>query len=170
MAFRELMAYNGTGEIPDAIGFRERSSVLVECKTSRSDFFADRKKRYRAQPEVYAPMGEFRFYAAPKGLIRVEDLPERWGLLEPTPRGALRITHNPYNLKGGNMWSNGFADHNQRAERAIMYSALRRLHIRGHIESIYDSLAIGKGLEFEQAKGSEAAFTKGATGSDDVRG
>ena len=164
VAFRELMANNDTGEIPDAIGFRERASVLVECKISRSDFFADRKKKYRAQPDVYRPMGKFRFYAAPKGLIRVEELPKRWGLLEPTPRGALRIVHNPY----GNWWCNGFDDHNQDAERALLYSALRRLHIRGHVESIYDIAAISKGPQ--QAIGSEAYSANGSNASDDVRG
>lgn len=169
-AFKELVAINGTGEIPDVLGFKDRAkhTVVVECKASRSDFMADRKKRHRCGDPMFMPMGRYRFYAAPKGMIRVEELPERWGLIEANKRGTMKLTHNPYNLKGGNMWSNGFDDHNADAERAMMYSALRRLHIRGHIESIYDLTAISKGPQ--QANGSEAYSANGSNASGDVRG
>jgi hypothetical protein len=43
----ELVAASKTGEIPDALGFqgcRADYTVLVECKTSYSDFLADQKK------------------------------------------------------------------------------------------------------------------------------
>ena len=40
-AFKELTTINQ--ETPDAIGFRSGESILVECKTSRSDFHADKK-------------------------------------------------------------------------------------------------------------------------------
>lgn len=33
-----------SGEEPDAIGFRMGFSTLIECKTSRSDYYADRRK------------------------------------------------------------------------------------------------------------------------------
>lgn len=68
------------GEIPDAIGWRHCSySILIECKVSRSDFLADKHKPSRRSG---LEMGGKRFYLAPKGMIKAEELPEGWGLLE----------------------------------------------------------------------------------------
>ena len=73
------------GESPDAIGFRVSSpsygggSVVVECKTSRSDFLSDRKKPHRISPS--SGMGRFRYYLCPKDMISREELPDGWGLL-----------------------------------------------------------------------------------------
>lgn len=82
------------GEIPDAIGWRPYShngcgSTLVEVKISRSDFLADTKKPHRNQPQI--GMGTYRYYMAPVGLIAIEELPPRWGLVEVTDRGHLKI-------------------------------------------------------------------------------
>lgn len=82
------------GEIPDAIGWRPYShngcgSTLVEVKISRSDFLADAKKPHRGQPQI--GMGTYRYYMAPAGLIALEELPSRWGLIEVTERGLLKI-------------------------------------------------------------------------------
>jgi hypothetical protein len=52
----------------------------VECKISRSDFFADRYKSFRQNPEM--GLGCERFYLTPRGLVEPEELPKRWGLLE----------------------------------------------------------------------------------------
>lgn len=81
-----------SGEIPDAIGFRcsgEAStdgSYMVECKASRSDFLADFKKEHRQEST-----GNFRYYLAPAGVIKLEELPAGWGLLEPTSRGSIKV-------------------------------------------------------------------------------
>lgn len=70
-----------SGEMPDAIGWKGKCrSVVVECKISRADFLADRQKPWRADPEI--ALGCERFYLAPRGIIRPEDLPRHWGLLE----------------------------------------------------------------------------------------
>jgi hypothetical protein len=70
-----------SGEQPDVIGWKSKCrSVLVECKASRADFLADRQKPFRADPEL--GMGSERFYMAPAGMIRSEELPAGWGLLE----------------------------------------------------------------------------------------
>ena len=169
-AFRELVSVNGTGEIPDVIGFKDRAlhTVVIECKVSRHDFFADQKKRHRSGNPAYNPMGRYRFYATPRAMVRIDELPGRWGLLEVNKHGTLRMAHNPYNPHGGNMWSGGFDDHNRDAERAMMYSALRRLHIRGHIESIYNLADVIK--KPQRASGSEAHSANGSNTSDDVRG
>lgn len=73
--------YCATGEVPDVIGWKGFCrSVLVECKVSRGDFLADAAKPFRQSPEE--GMGGERFYLAPAGVIRREDLPKHWGLLE----------------------------------------------------------------------------------------
>lgn len=68
-----------TKEQPDAIGWHGRVSVLVEAKTSRSDFLADAKKPFRANPQD--GMGIYRYYMCEPDVITIDDLPERWGLL-----------------------------------------------------------------------------------------
>ncbi len=68
------------GESPDVIGWKTGHSTLIECKASRSDFLADRKKPFRLMPDL--GMGRLRWYCAPPGVIAPADLPERWGLVE----------------------------------------------------------------------------------------
>lgn len=81
------------GEIPDAIGFRlaepDTGSVVIECKTSRADFHADRKKKHRGE----AGMGQYRYFLCPEGLVDPVELPARWGLLVATRRGTVRAAH-----------------------------------------------------------------------------
>lgn len=80
------------GEIPDAIGFRRTGyeptdgSVLVEVKTSRSDFLADARKPHRSSGGV----GSWRYYLAPHGLIDPDELPTGWGLLQVNQRGHIK--------------------------------------------------------------------------------
>lgn len=80
-----------TGEVPDAIGFRaagslDDGSIVIECKTSRSDFLADRKKAHRAG----GGCGNWRYFMAPEGIIAPDELPERWGLLTVNGRGHVK--------------------------------------------------------------------------------
>lgn len=74
--------------VPDAIGWADAGtwSVLIECKTSRSDFRADAKKPHR-RPGVVG-VGQERWYMAPPGLLNPEELPEEWGLLEVLARSV----------------------------------------------------------------------------------
>ena len=70
-----------SGEMPDAIGWKGKCrSVVVECKISRADFLADWAKPWRTNPEV--ALGCERFYLSPRGIVRPEDPPKGWGLLE----------------------------------------------------------------------------------------
>lgn len=81
---------SASGETPDAIGWRwERGvlvSTLVECKASRADFLADKVKPFR-KPDCAYSIGNERYYLAPAGIIKTEDLPSDWGLLEVSRRG-----------------------------------------------------------------------------------
>lgn len=100
MAVSEIASgYNG--EVPDAIGFRAtgghrmpcNGSVLVEAKISRSDFLADKKKPHRTNP--HKGIGNWRYYLCPEGVISPEELPEKWGLIYITKRGAIKPVVGP---------------------------------------------------------------------------
>lgn len=134
VAFKEFKAITKTGEQPDVIGFGSDKSVLIECKASRSDFLADKKKLFRKHPGQ--GMGKYRFYLCPTGLIKKEELPENWGLIYVNEKGRATTVCNPYS-KGGNIWFRGFLC-NKEAEQSLMYSALRRINLRGLIETIYE--------------------------------
>jgi hypothetical protein len=138
VAFKEFHSSACNGECPDVLGFFSfGSSVLVECKASRSDFLSDKKKRFRIKPEL--GMGKYRFYCCPTGLIKREELPDKWGLIYVNEKGRATCVWNPYNPMGGNIWTDGF-EQNIRAEHGLMYSALRRFEVRGMIDTVYQPL------------------------------
>ncbi len=82
---------NGRNEIADVWGYTvvhshaklrsKYGSWLFEIKASRSDFLADLKKQHR-QPGVDA-LGRWRVYYAAPGIIRPDEVPDGWGLIEP---------------------------------------------------------------------------------------
>lgn len=135
-AFTELKTY--CPEIPDAIGFRSGISILIECKATRVDFLHDGKKRFRKYPEQ--GMGAFRFYLCEKGLIQPHELPKGWGLIW-TDGNKCRKKVGPK----GNAWDDDrfyFCEHNIQGEMILMQSALRRLHLRGVLDLIYEAPVI----------------------------
>lgn len=136
-ALTELRCAGASGEIPDAIGFKNQASILVECKADRADFLSDNKKIFRQKPEL--GMGAYRLYLCPAKVIQPEDLPEKWGLIWVSEKGKARLVTGPK----GNAWSwSGkdflFHERNLEAEWHMMVSALRRLHLRGVLPQIYD--------------------------------
>lgn len=146
-AFKELKSFES--ECADVIGFGAwNHSILIECKVSRSDFHADKKKPFRANPEK--GVGIYRFYCCPKDLLKTTDMPPKWGLIYVDEKGKARCIHNPYTkTPEGYGWKNGF-EPNKDAERAYMYSALRRLHLRDRIKEIY---SIPKPDDYDPDKG-----------------
>lgn len=66
-------------ENPDVFGWDYWQTSLIEVKTSRADFKKDFKKKFKQ--EGYLGVGMYRYYLCPEGLIKPEELPERWGLL-----------------------------------------------------------------------------------------
>lgn len=132
-AFRELKCINE--EIPDVIGFGSWShSILIECKVSRSDFLSDKFKSFRLDPS--SGMGKHRAYCCEDGLIKPDELPEGWGLLY-VKDGKARIKVPMY--RGNCKIHDSVRVQNLQAEMNMMYSALRRLHLRGRMEEIYDN-------------------------------
>ncbi|MGA9041297.1 MAG: MmcB family DNA repair protein [Terriglobales bacterium] len=119
-----------SGEMPDAIGWKKAShSVLVECKISRPDFLADRSKPFRQKPEI--GVGCERFYLAPAGLIRREELPAAWGLLECRDRKIEVIQRSAKNFRT----AVGF-----NYEMNLLLASLRRVEIRIEPQTITDFL------------------------------
>ena len=58
-------------------------SALIEVKTSHADFLADRKKWCRSDiaGKCGRQAGMMRWYLCPEGVIKKDELPEKWGLL-----------------------------------------------------------------------------------------
>lgn len=136
IVFRDpFRAATHNGEFPDAIGWRDGLSILVECKASRADFLADKGKPFRRDPEL--GMGDWRFYLCPPEVITIADLPAGWGLLYATPRQVKKIHGAPGNC---GWWKGKPFEGNKRCETQMLYSALRRLEKRGHFEEIYEKL------------------------------
>jgi hypothetical protein len=116
--------------MPDAIGWKRAChSVLVECKVTRSDFLADRAKPFRLKPDQ--GVGCERFYLVSAGMVRGEDLPTGWGLLE-LRRGRIEMTRaSAKNLRS----ASGF-----RCEMNLLLASLRRVEVRVEPQSITDFL------------------------------
>lgn len=81
------------GECPDVFGWCGGSSQLIEVKVSRSDFLQDKKKYWRKHPDF--GLGRFRSYLCPEGLIKVSDLPDKWGLLYLNESGVIEVVKQP---------------------------------------------------------------------------
>ncbi len=113
---RSVYAY----EEPDAIGWRGTVSIVIECKTSRSDFRADRRKWAAKASER---LGAFRLYMTPPGLLRPEELPEGWGLLEAHEDEVRQVVSPP---SWGRFWQEGRAeDRDFSGEIGILISAAK---------------------------------------------
>jgi hypothetical protein len=119
-----------SGEMPDAIGWKNAChSVLVECKVSRADFLVDRAKPWRQKPET--GVGKERFYLAPTAMIRAEELPAGWGLLEISGRNIKVAKRSAKNLRS----QSGFE-----CEMNLLLASLRRVEVRIEPQSITDFL------------------------------
>jgi hypothetical protein len=119
-----------SGEMPDALGWKQAChSVLVECKVTRADFLADRAKPFRTKPDK--GVGSERFYLTPGSLLKREELPAGWGLLE-LRRGRIEMQQaSAKNLRT----ATGF-----RYEMNLLLASLRRVEVRIEPQSITDFL------------------------------
>lgn len=104
----------GSGEIPDVIGFYGcGGTTLIEVKISRADFRADAKKYFRRTPDK--GMGNNRYYLTPKGLLKPDKMPDKWGLMEEC-NGKIKVAK--------------VAEHQESAkngETCILMSLIRRI-------------------------------------------
>ena len=100
-------------EKPDVIGWNGCSSTMIEVKVGRGDFLKDFKKPFRQICEK--GVGEFRYYCCPSGLIRENELPDKWGLLYLNEENNIEIIKVAEIQKA-----------NLKAERNMLISLLRR--------------------------------------------
>lgn len=129
VVLEELCAATGNGENPDAIGWYSSQTLLIECKASRSDFLADRKKSFRMEPA--RGMGMYRYFMAPKGMLQAAEMPDRWGLLEVSGRRVFRtVGHEP----GQGYWMREdpwcFTPRAAEDEVRMLLSAMQRIKVR----------------------------------------
>ena len=112
-------------ETPDVIGWvGGAESILIECKVSRADFLADGKKRFRRYSNQ--GVGDFRYIAIPPGIIKPDELPEKWGLLEV----------DSYHIKM--LVKAECQETSKRNECVMLMSALRRLEIATAVYVVKD--------------------------------
>ena len=144
-----------SGEMPDAIGWKQAChSVVVECKVTRADFVRDRAKPFRQKPEK--GVGSERYYLTPPGLVKIEELPAGWGLLE-LQRGKIQRTHpSAKNLRT----TTGF-----RYEMNLLLASLRRVEVRIEPQSITDFLK----WKNRMAEYNRGTLPEGLTPSDEER-
>lgn len=123
--------YCSTGEVPDAIGWKGQCrSVVVECKVSRADYLADAEKPFRKRSED--GLGSERYYLVPAGLIRVEELPDGWGLLERRKNEVKIVKKAP---RRDQRTSVGLMK-----EMNLLLASLRRVEVRIEPQTITDFL------------------------------
>ncbi len=119
-----------SGEMPDAIGWKARNhSILIECKASRSDFLADAAKPWRRNPAI--ALGCERLFAVPQGMLRVEELPAGWGLLEVDGRALKLVKRGLRKLRQPEGLMN---------EMSLLLASLRRVEVRIEPQRIGDFL------------------------------
>ena len=80
---RRTPEYKKFEENADVMGVgilnQDARSCVIEVKVSRGDFLSDFKKPHRVEDNPYITE---RYYLAPAGLLKPEEIPDRWGLLE----------------------------------------------------------------------------------------
>lgn len=114
-----------TLEIPDAIGWVRGYSILVECKTSRSDFRADQNKPHA---RIGNGVGQRRYYLCPDGIITPEDLQDTdYGLLT-TTGSNIRVRKDAL-VRESNLLN----------EVTMLVSALRRVQAREFLVLVPDA-------------------------------
>jgi len=117
----ELNANTRYGEQPDILGFNSNCrsrSILIECKVSRADFYADQKKPFRHNALNGFGIGSQRWYLAPEGIIPKDKVPEKWGLLEVSNSGKVKVI-KPSIIQ----------DRDYESEINMIISTIRRLNI-----------------------------------------
>lgn len=98
------------GENPDVFGVRHYyggiQTFVLEAKTSRGDFLADKNKPHRLDPSK--GMGMYRYFICPTDLIKIEELPDKWGLIYVNSIGHCKVVAgvlSPPKIKRFCQWS-----------------------------------------------------------------
>ena len=119
-------------EIPDVIGLNAQRSIVLECKVSRADFLADRKKGHRCERRS---LGNYRYYLTLPDVACAEDVDNGWGLLHFDGRRVIEVKKSE--------WFGG--DEVKAAEWALLYSVARRVNLRGLLAMVQKPLDVKNG-------------------------
>lgn len=115
-------------ELPDVFAFTRNCSVLIECKASRSDFLADKRKPFRQDPQK--GIGMRRFYLVNDGVATQDEMPDGWQLLIAYDKNTILMPTNyvpPMSLEEDKKWF--FHVRNATNEVELMWSwEYRRQH------------------------------------------
>lgn len=103
----------------DAIGWGKLGSIVVECKVSRDDVRRDRKKPHRTRD---GGLGCERWLLTPQNLLRVDEVPDGWGLLEWTGHMVRRRVPAPIRDRAADAYVR---------ELAVALGELRKYHVQG---------------------------------------
>lgn len=115
----ELVTF--AGEIPDAIGWHNGSSILVEVKVSRADF---RRNADKCFIRAGRGMGNRRYFMTPDRLVTEQDLGDGcdYGLLYVTSEGRIKLIKEAARRE---------TEHS--GEICMLVSALRRVRTREYL-------------------------------------
>ena len=108
-------------ESPDVFGWNSTYSTMIEVKVTHSDFLNDKKKRIKHN-SWNGTVGEYKFYFCPTNIIKVDELPDGWGLLYIDKDDKITIEK----------WGDKL-DFNYIGEREIINSILRREGVKKQI-------------------------------------
>lgn len=113
-------------ENPDVMAFSWSFTTLIECKISRADFLRDKYKptRRRDHSENDLCMGNYRIYCCPKGLLKEDDIPDSWGLLEVYPSGYAKLATNLYTHQDGAIWWHELTNNGLKGENRMLFKKL----------------------------------------------
>jgi len=81
----------GVYEVPDAIGWRGKESIRVECRTTRRAVMLEARRL--ARRDGRDSVGGQRYFLVPPRTVEPADIPEGWGLLECHPK-IIRIVRD----------------------------------------------------------------------------
>lgn len=124
-------------ESPDALGLKSDKTLLIECKATRGDFLADKKKSFRLNPET--GVGSNRMYLANPGIIKPEELPQKWELYEALSENTIiRVFPTDDIISFFGEWDTcRFSDRNFRAEYHFLYNCVNSEY-RSHVLDNYE--------------------------------
>lgn len=112
-----------TAENPDVWATNGYHTTIIEVKTNHADFLADKKKWVRSEAAEIAnkQLGNYRYYLCPTDVIKIEEVPEKWGLLYYDGKKITKIKQSLFNKSGTDM------------ELLFMSSIMRRCGIKPQI-------------------------------------
>lgn len=105
-------------ENTDVFGFNPMYSTMIEVKVSKSDFLKDKHK----YANVVGRVGDYKYYCCPTNVIKIDDLPDKWGLLYINENDKIEIIKIAEETK-----SNSYTEH------AIICSIMRREGIKNQV-------------------------------------